>query len=92
MQGILAGLEGAAKEFFLVQNASLGAAYLILAARALGLDTGPMAGFDRPKTDEAFFAGTSWRSILLINLGYGIKEKLMPRNPRLDVDEAAKIV
>ena len=92
MQGILAGLEGAEKQFYLLQNASLGAAYLILAARALGLDTGPMAGFDRAKTDEAFFAGTSWRSIMLVNLGYGVHEKLMPRNPRLDFEEAATIV
>ncbi len=91
MQGMLAGLTGEARDFYLLQNASLGAAYFILAARALGVDTGPMAGFDRGKTDDAFFAGTTWRSILLVNLGYGSGEKLMPRSPRLDFEEACKI-
>ena len=66
--------------------------YLILAARALGLDTGPMSGFDATKVDEAFFAGTTVRSNFLINLGYGDPSKLFPRSPRFSFDEAAQIV
>jgi 3-hydroxypropanoate dehydrogenase len=80
------------REFFLVQNGSLQAAYFILAARALGVDCGPMGGFDRAKVDAAFLADVPWRSILLVNLGYGVPEKLSPRNPRLPFDEACRIV
>jgi 3-hydroxypropanoate dehydrogenase len=60
-------------------NASLQAAYLILAARALGLDAGPMAGFDAAAVDAAFFPDGQWRSLLLVNLGYGVTEGLPPR-------------
>ena len=74
------------------RNGSLQGAYLILAARALGLDAGPMSGFDNDKVDAEFFAGTSWRSNFLVNLGYGDPAGLHPRGPRLDFDEAAKIV
>jgi nitroreductase len=63
-------------------NASLQAAYLILAARALGLDAGPMAGFDAAAVDAAFFPDGQWRSLLLVNLGYGVTEGLPPRGPR----------
>jgi len=91
MKAGFANMPPQAREFFLVQNASLQAAYLILAARALGLDCGPMGGFDRAKVDEAFLAATTWKSILLINLGYGDPGKLYPRNPRLDFDEACRI-
>ncbi|WP_363798825.1 malonic semialdehyde reductase [Lysobacter firmicutimachus] len=73
------------------RNGSLQGAYLILAARALGLDTGPMSGFDNAKVDEAFFAGTQIKSNFLINLGIGQPEKLFPRSPRLPFDEAARI-
>ncbi|MEI2456687.1 MULTISPECIES: malonic semialdehyde reductase [Lysobacter] len=73
------------------RNGSLQGAYLILAARALGLDTGPMSGFDNAKVDEAFFAGTQIKSNFLINLGVGQPEKLFPRSPRLPFDEAARI-
>lgn len=73
-------------------NAALQSAYFIIAARALGLDAGPMGGFDKAKLDEAFFAGTSWRSNLVINLGYGDRSKLFPRGPRLAFEEASKIV
>ena len=72
------------------RNGSLQGAYLILAARAVGLDTGPMSGFDNAKVDEAFFAGTNWKSNFLVNLGYGDPEGLFPRNPRLDFEEAAR--
>jgi 3-hydroxypropanoate dehydrogenase len=74
-----------------LRNSSLQAAYLILAARAMGLDTGPMSGFDRAKLDEAFFAGSTWTANLLINLGHGDPEKLHPRLPRLAFDEACTL-
>ena len=73
------------------RNSSLQGAYLILAARALGLDTGPMSGFDNALVDTAFFADTPWKSNFLVNLGYGDVEKLRPRNPRLDFAEACRI-
>lgn len=73
------------------RNGTLQAGYMILAARALGLDCGPMSGFDNGKVDEAFFAGTTIRSNFLCNLGYGDPSKLHPRNPRLDFDDACRI-
>lgn len=73
------------------RNSSLQGGYLILAARALGLDCGPMSGFDQAGVDEAFFAGTSFKSNFLVNLGYGDHDKLFPRNPRLGFDEMARI-
>ncbi len=74
------------------RNATLQGAYLIIAARALGLDAGPMSGFDNAKVDQEFFAGTKIKSNFLINLGYGDPSKLFPRSPRLSFDEAAKIL
>jgi 3-hydroxypropanoate dehydrogenase len=74
------------------RNSSLQGAYLIMAARALGLDTGAMSGFDNATVDAAFFAGTNTRSNFLINLGYGDVAKLYPRNPRLSFEQAALIV
>ena len=73
------------------QNGTMQAAYLILALRAVGLDTGPMTGFDNAAVDAAFFAGTTIKSNVLINIGYGDTEKLFPRNPRFAFDEIAKI-
>ena len=73
------------------QNGTLQAGYLILALRAVGLDTGPMTGFDNAAVDAAFFAGTSVKSNILINVGYGDATKLFPRNPRFGFDEIAKI-
>lgn len=73
-------------------NASLQAGYLILAARALGLDAGPMAGFDAAAVDAAFFPEGQWRSLLLVNLGYGVHDGQPPRGPRLDFEQAAAIV
>ena len=73
------------------RNSSLQGAYLILAARALGIDTGPMSGFDNATVDEAFFAGTKVKSNFLCSLGYGNPEKLFPRSPRLPFDEACRI-
>lgn len=74
-----------------LRNGSLQGAYLILAARALGLDAGPMSGFDGAKVDAAFFAGTALRSNFLVNLGYGAPAGVFPRSPRLSFDEAARI-
>src|SRR6185437_9495587 len=71
-------------------NGTLQGAYLILAARSLGVDEGPMAGFDSAKVDELFFAGTKWKSNFLCNLGYGEHSKLFPRNPRLTFEEACQ--
>ena len=73
------------------RNSSLQGAYLILASRALGLDAGPMSGFDNAKVDAAFFAGTPIKSNFLVNLGYGDPAGLFPRLPRLSFDEAARI-
>jgi 3-hydroxypropanoate dehydrogenase len=73
------------------QNGTLQAGYFILALRALGLDTGPMTGFNNAAVDEAFFAGTTVKSNILVNIGYGDAEKLFPRNPRFSFDEIAKI-
>src|SRR5262249_3223869 len=74
------------------RNSSLQGAYLIIAARALGLDCGPMSGFDNAKVDTAFFAGTSWKSNFLCNLGHGESAKLHPRDLRLSFEESCKII
>jgi len=73
------------------RNASLQGAYLIMAARALGIDTGPMSGIDKAKIDAAFFAGTPVKTNFVCNLGYGDPAKLFGRSPRLDFDEACRI-
>ena len=73
-------------------NAWLQAGYFILAARSLGLDVGPMAGFDADRVDREFFAGTAHRSILLCNLGYGDTSGLPPRSPRLRFAQGARVV
>lgn len=74
-----------------LRSSSLQGAYLIVAARALGLDCGPMSGFDAAKLDAAFFAGTAIHSNFLVNLGHGEASSLRPRAPRLDFDEACSI-
>lgn len=73
-------------------NASIQVGYFILAARALGLDCGPMGGFSNAKIDAELFPDGKWKSVLIVNLGYGDASKLFPRLPRLDFDEACKIV
>ena len=73
------------------RNGSLQGAYLMLAARAIGLDVGAMSGFDNAKLDELFLAGTGWKSNFLVNLGYGDPAGLFPRSPRLSFDEAARL-
>lgn len=75
-----------------LRNSSMQAAYLIMAARAMGLDCGPMSGFDSKKLDEVFFAGSTWASNLLINLGHGNPEKLYERLPRLSFDDACQLL
>jgi 3-hydroxypropanoate dehydrogenase len=74
------------------RNSSLQGAYFILAARAVGLDCGPMSGFDNAKLDAEFFPDGRYKSNFLVNLGYGDDSKLRPRNPRLDFDEACRIL
>lgn len=74
------------------RNGTLQGAYLIFAARALGLDAGPMSGFDNDKVDQAFFPNSKIKSNFLVNLGYGDSSKLFPRSPRLAFQEAAQII
>jgi 3-hydroxypropanoate dehydrogenase len=74
------------------RNGTLGGAYLILAARALGLDAGPMSGFDNAKVDAEFFPDGRWKSNFLCNLGYGDISKVHERLPRLSFEEACRIV
>jgi 3-hydroxypropanoate dehydrogenase len=73
------------------RNASLQGGYLILAARALGLDCGPMSGFDNTRADALFFPGTQVKSNFLVNIGYGNPEALKPRNPRFTFEQACRI-
>ena len=74
------------------RNGTLQGGYFILAARAMGLDCGPMSGFNNAMVDESFFAGTTVKSNFLINLGYGDAEKLFPRSPRLAFSDACRIL
>ena len=74
------------------RNATLQAAYLILALRALGLDTGPMSGFDKSAVDAEFFPGGGVKSNFLLNIGYGEPAKLYPRGPQLAFEEMARIL
>jgi 3-hydroxypropanoate dehydrogenase len=74
------------------RNSSLQAAYFILAARALGLDCGPMSGFDAHKVNAEFFSDGKWKVNLLCNLGYGDPSVLSPRNPRLNFEEASVVL
>jgi len=74
------------------RNSSLQAGYFILALRGLGLDCGPMSGFDNSKLDAEFFGGTPIKSNFLINIGYGDPKSLHDRSPRLTFDQGAKII
>jgi 3-hydroxypropanoate dehydrogenase len=82
--------EAALEEAF--RNGTLQAAYLMLAARSLGLDCGPMSGVKLPGVNEEFFKGTSLRANFICNIGYGTSENLFPRLPRLTFDEACQIL
>ena len=79
-------------EYIALRNGSLQGAYFMLAARSLGLDCGPMSGFNNAKVDAAFFAGTTVKSNFLCSLGHGDASKLFPRSPRLSFDEACRVV
>jgi len=74
------------------RNGTLQGAYLMIAARMHGLDCGPMSGFDNAKVDATFFKGTPWRSNFLCALGHGDVKRLFPRSPRLDFNDACKIL
>ncbi|MBL6931497.1 MAG: malonic semialdehyde reductase [Rhodospirillales bacterium] len=73
------------------RNGTMQGAYFMMAARALGLDCGPMSGFDNKMVDAAFFAGTSVKSNFICSIGYGNDEHLHPRGPRLNFDEACRV-
>lgn len=75
-----------------MRNSSLQAAYFIMAARACGLDCGPMSGFDQEKVNQTFFKGASVRANFLCNLGYGDATKLFPRGPRLAFADACQVI
>ena len=79
-------------EYMVLRNSSLQGAYFMLAARSLGLDCGPMSGFNNQKVDAAFFAGTTVKSNFLCNLGHGDPSKLYPRSPRLSFEEACTLL
>ena len=74
------------------RNGTLQGAYLILAARALGLDCGPMSGFDNAKVDATFLADRGWKSNFLVNIGHGDPSALFPRSPRFSFDEACQLL
>ena len=75
-----------------MRNGSLAGAYFILAARALGLDCGPMSGFDAAKVNAEFFPDGKWKANFLCNLGHGDPSKLYPRSPRLSFEEACRVL
>jgi 3-hydroxypropanoate dehydrogenase len=83
---------GLAARFMAMRSAALQGGYLIVAARSLGLDCGPMSGFNNAGVDQEFFAGAAIKSYFLCNLGYGDREGIRPRAARLDFDEACKIL
>jgi 3-hydroxypropanoate dehydrogenase len=85
-----AGNEAIAEETAL-RNSSLQGAYFIMAARALGIDCGPMSGFDKQKVDDAFLSTWGWKSNFLINLGHGDPAGFGPRLPRFAFDEACSL-
>jgi 3-hydroxypropanoate dehydrogenase len=81
-----------AKEVVAFRNGTLQAGYLILAARALGFDCGPMSGFDNAGVDKEFFAGTAIKSNFIVAIGKGTEDNLYPRNPRLAFEDANRIL
>jgi len=85
------GKPAAAIERDALHGGAMQGAYLILAARALGLDCGPIGGFDHERVDETFFPDGRWKSSFILNLGHGDPAGLHPRNPRLAFDDACRI-
>jgi 3-hydroxypropanoate dehydrogenase len=88
----MAGKPKAERGRIALLSSALQAGYLMIAARSLGLDCGPMGGFNSAKVDETFFPDGRWKSILLVNLGYGDTQKPYTRGARLAFDEAARIL
>lgn len=86
-----AAQDAAKLEQVAIENSWLQAGFLIAAARALGLDCGPMSGFDKTAIDDGFFSGSNWRADFLLNIGYGDGDQLHPRGHRLGFDEACLI-
>ena len=82
----------AMREAFAFRNGSLQGAYLIMAARSIGLDCGPMSGFDQSKVDAIFFPDSQLRSNFLCNLGYGDPSKMMERLPRMPIEQACQFL
>ncbi len=91
MRSYFAGNEKLAEETAF-RNSTLQGGYFILAARAVGLDCGPMSGFDAAKVNAEFFPDGKWKANFLCNLGYGEKSKLFPRSPRLAFEEACRVL
>jgi 3-hydroxypropanoate dehydrogenase len=91
MRSVFSG-SAALIEETMMRNGSLQGAYFILAARALGLDCGPMSGFDKNKVNQEFFPDGKWKVNFLCNVGYGDPSNLFPRNPRLDFEEACQVL
>jgi 3-hydroxypropanoate dehydrogenase len=91
MRPLFAGNAALAEETAF-RNSSLQGGYFILAARAVGLDCGPMSGFDKAKVNAEFFPDGKWKVNFLCNLGYGDRSKLFPRNPRLEFEEACRVL
>jgi 3-hydroxypropanoate dehydrogenase len=91
MRSYFAGNQALADETAF-RNSSLQGGYFILAARAVGLDCGPMSGFDKARVNAEFFPDGKWEVNFLCNLGYGDHSQLFPRNPRLEFDEACKVL
>jgi 3-hydroxypropanoate dehydrogenase len=91
MRSVFAGNQSLAEETAF-RNSSLQGGYFILAARAVGLDCGPMSGFDKAKVNAEFFPDGKWKANFLCNLGYGDRSKLFPRNPRLEFEEACRVL
>lgn len=91
VRSYFAGNEALIQETAL-RNSSLQGAYFMLAARALGLDCGPMSGFEAEKVNAEFFADSVWRINFICNLGHGDPGKLYPRNPRLEFEEACVVL
>ncbi len=81
-----------AAEITAIRNSTLQGAYFIMAARAVGLDCGPMSGFDNVRVDQEFFSGTHVRSNFLCSLGYADPDKYYPRGARFDFDEACQVI
>ncbi|MAT52756.1 MAG: malonic semialdehyde reductase [Porticoccaceae bacterium] len=91
MRSVFEGKDALIEEVCM-RSSSLQGGYLVMAARALGLDCGPMSGFNAETLNREFFPDGRWRANFLCNLGYGSEEGLFPRNPRLEFDQACQLL